>query len=172
MVWQMVSILTGGLALLVLLQEREKKRLKEEIGRLKKQLAQQKSHTQGALRRFRIAEDWLRLYDRGGTILEQCRKRKIQKIILYGATEPALHLIAACQKGEIPIAAIVDKRMSGDEWLYDGIPFVSAQALTELNLQDTTIVVTAASASAEIVSELKGRGVERVISIQELLHTP
>ena len=166
-----VLVLSGGLILSLVCQRKKDRRWKDEIERLEALLLKQKKNTNVAMQKFWVSQEWLSLHDRNGSILEQCRKREIAKVILYGITEFSVHFICACEREGIPILAIVDRRISGDGWLYQNIPLKPPCFLLETDLKEVMIVVAATAACKEIVDELQNQGIYHVISLQELIIT-
>ena len=74
--------------------------------------------------RLRCAQEWIRLYSQGETISEMCRRKNIDKILVYGASDMAVFFIDFCIREGIPVIGISDSKITKSAMDYKGIPFI------------------------------------------------
>lgn len=148
-----------------------KKREKEWIIK-KQQLEEENRKKDKGLKmfvtKFNVASSWLRIIYKHRSIVEDLKKKNIDQIIVYGASEFALRFIEECEKENINVAAIADRQVSGRGYAYKGIPLISIEDILEPEMENTCIVITAMGYAEEIEKEFQTRGIKNYMFLQEL----
>ena len=105
------------------------------------------------------------------SILENLKRRGIDKIIIYGASDFALRLMEQCENEQIvEILAISDKLIVNDEGQYKEIPLISLDKIQNFIEDNTCVVITAMGYCEEIVDEFRKKGIEKFILLSDLIY--
>lgn len=121
--------------------------------------------------KYELANKWLRLQNRGISVLKGLKDKGITQIILYGASEFALRLMEQCENENhiVRIIGIADKRISSKGAYYKEIPLLSMDDLMEHNGDGVCIVITAMGFSKAVAKELQENGNRNFISLRDLI---
>ena len=122
--------------------------------------------------KFELANKWLRLQNRNISILQGLRNKGITKIIIYGASEFALRLIEQCENENnvVKIIGIGDKEISSKSGDYKNLPYLTIDDIALLKMENMCVVITAMGFCEEIRSELRKRGISKIISLKEMVN--
>lgn len=122
--------------------------------------------------KFELANKWLRLQNRNISILQGLRNKGITKIIIYGASEFALRLIEQCENENnvVKIIGIGDKKISSKSGDYKNLPYLTIDDIALLKMENMCVVITAMGFCEEIRSELRKRGISKIISLKEMVN--
>ena len=122
--------------------------------------------------KFELANKWLRLQNRNISILQGLRNKGITKIIIYGASDFALRLIEQCENENnvVKIIGIGDKKISSKSGDYKNLPYLTIDDIALLKMENMCVVITAMGFCEEIRSELRKRGISKIISLKEMVN--
>ena len=121
------------------------------------------------LQKYELANKWIHLINQKKSILENLKRRGIDKIIIYGASDFALRLMEQCENEQIvEILAISDKLIVNDEGQYKEIPLISLDKIQNFIEDNTCVVITAMGYCEEIVDEFRKKGIEKFILLSDL----
>ncbi len=123
------------------------------------------------LQKYELANKWIHLINQKKSILENLKRRGIDKIIIYGASDFALRLMEQCENEQIvEILAISDKLIVNDEGQYKEIPLISLDKIQNFIEDNTCVVITAMGYCEEIVDEFRKKGIEKFILLSDLIY--
>jgi hypothetical protein len=120
--------------------------------------------------KYEIANKWIFLLHHDKPLTENLLKKNVNQIIIYGASEFAVHLIEQCKREKFEIKAISDKRIKHSGGLYMQIQLITIDELEKMDLLYTCVIITAMGFCEEIKNELAQRHIENVISLRELVN--
>lgn len=132
---------------------------------------EEKTHAQINIEKFELANKWIYLLNRKKSILQNLRDKGIIKIIIYGASEFGVRLLEQCENENniVEVIGIVDKKISSKGAYYKNIPLMSINDIVNLNMNDTSVVITAMGFCEEIMDMLKSEGIINIISLKEMI---
>lgn len=119
---------------------------------------------------YQTANKWVELFCRGIPIKKRLEEWKIEKIIIYGASEFTLRLLSCCEKENINVAAITDKKITVMGGFYKDIPLVPVNNVKDYLDDNVFVVVAAMGYFEEIKSELEKMGYGQILSLKKLLY--
>lgn len=122
--------------------------------------------------KFELANKWIRLQNKGVSIIRNLRNKGVEKIVLYGASEFALRFLEQCdnENNIVEVIGIVDKKITSNGGNYRDIPLLSIDDIVDLDSENTFVVITAMGFYEEILGELHQKGIMNVISLKELIY--
>lgn len=119
--------------------------------------------------KLNIAMKWLQNNNKGKSLFWHLREQGIDKIIVYGASEFAVRFLEEAEKENYRILGIVDKRIISPTFFYQKIPLLSLEDLSLEKYKNEYVVITAMGYYEEIRCELQKKGIEKVISLREVI---
>lgn len=121
--------------------------------------------------KYELANKWIRLQNKGISVLQQLKKKGIEKIILYGASEFALRLLEQYEKelSIIEVIGISDRKVSARGDFYCDIALLPLNEIAKLDEKNIWVVITAMGYCKEIMGELQNKGISNIVSLQELI---
>lgn len=112
---------------------------------------------------------WIKNLQQEISPIDHLRDQGIDSIIIYGVAELGELLVKEAIKKEFHVAAITDKKILQGNCYYDDIPIIPVKDLLMDQYQHIYVVITSMNFVEEIEKELSAIGIERVISLIDLL---
>ncbi len=111
---------------------------------------------------WRVLDAWMNLKEEGVFLQDYFINRHIHSIAIYGIGMLGKHLLKELENGSIQIAYAIDRRTD----IHLTIPVYNPD--DKLPPVDA-IIITATYAFSEICSQLKEKGYERIVSLEEII---